>query len=223
MIPETFRGNLGNCMIAVEFASRTNSSPLMVMQNMFVIHGRPSLSAKFLIATFNASGKYSPIRYEQGEDGCTAITADVSTGEVIRGPKITWAIVNAEGWNKKNGSKWITMPDLMFRYRAATWMINTVDPGISMGMTTDDEARDIATVTAVDRITATQPHPEPIQDAEIAIDYSNMDDALSIGELVAAHAAGAHLTGTDKADWDARATANRERIEHQDDDSDIPL
>ena len=151
MVPEAFRGNLGDCLIAEEMAQRMGASTLMVMQNIHVIHGRPSFSAKFLIACWNASGKYGPIDYNlsgTGDDyGCTASSTRNGTGEVITGPRVTMGMAKAEGWATKNGSKWRTMPDLMLRYRAATMMINTSDPGLSMGMQTTEELVDIGTAT----------------------------------------------------------------------------
>lgn len=56
---------IANCMIAIETAQRIGASPLMVMQNMNIIYGRPSWAAKFLIATVNACGKYSSIKYKR--------------------------------------------------------------------------------------------------------------------------------------------------------------
>lgn len=54
---------ISNCMIAIETASRIGASPLMVMQNMYIVQGKPSWSAKFLIATVNACGKYNSMKY----------------------------------------------------------------------------------------------------------------------------------------------------------------
>lgn len=54
---------VANCMIAVEVAMRIGASPLMVMQNMAVIYGRPSWSSKFLIATVNSCGRFEPLQF----------------------------------------------------------------------------------------------------------------------------------------------------------------
>lgn len=54
---------MANCMIAIEMAQRIGASPLMIMQNMVIIYGRPSFSSKFLIATVNACGRFEPIKY----------------------------------------------------------------------------------------------------------------------------------------------------------------
>lgn len=58
IVPSTFQKNEANCLIAIEQAQRLKVSPLMVMQNLYVIQGRPSWSSKFLIAAINNSGKF---------------------------------------------------------------------------------------------------------------------------------------------------------------------
>lgn len=65
IVPETYKGNTGNCVIALDMAMRMNANPLMIMQNLYVVKGNPSWSSKFLIATINMSGKYSSLRYRK--------------------------------------------------------------------------------------------------------------------------------------------------------------
>ena len=149
LVPEHFRKNVGNCAIAINMANRMGADPLMVMQNMFVVYGNPAWSSKFLIATFNQCGKYSSIKYKmvgtKGQDdyGCYAYATELSTGEVIEGPIVTIGIAKAEGWYQKKGSKWVTMPEQMLRYRAASWFIRTTAPELSMGLQTVEEQQDI--------------------------------------------------------------------------------
>lgn len=60
---------ISNCMIAIEIAQRVGASPLMVMQNMVPIYGKPSWSSKFLIATVNTCGRFDPLQYRFTEKG----------------------------------------------------------------------------------------------------------------------------------------------------------
>jgi hypothetical protein len=60
---------MANCMIAVEMAQRIGASPLMIMQNMVIIYGRPSWSSKFLVATVNTCGRFNPLQYRFTEKG----------------------------------------------------------------------------------------------------------------------------------------------------------
>lgn len=153
IVPETFRGenNFGNCVIAVNMAQRMGADPLMVMQNMYIVYGNPAWSSKFMIATFNTCGRYDAIKYKEigkrGDDsqGIIAWTREKATGDIIEGPAVTIGIAKAEGWYTKSGSKWKTMPDQMLRYRAASWLIRTTAPEISMGLMSVDEAEDAGT------------------------------------------------------------------------------
>lgn len=60
---------MANCMIAVDYAMRVGASPMMVMQNVAIIYGRPAPSSKFLIATVNTCGRFNPLQYRFTEKG----------------------------------------------------------------------------------------------------------------------------------------------------------
>lgn len=139
-------------MIAISMASRMNSDPLTVMQNLHIIQGKPSFSAQFLVASWNACGRFAPIRYQWTEkrDGCRAISKDLETGEVLIGTQITMAMAKAEGWYGKPGSKWQTMPEQMLMYRAGTFLVRAYAAEIALGIQTTEEAEDITGMVAVD-------------------------------------------------------------------------
>jgi len=152
LVPMAYRANQANCMIAISMASRMNADPLTVMQNLHIIQGKPSFSAQFLVASWNACGRFAPIRYQWTEkrDGCRAISKDLETGEVLIGTQITMAMAKAEGWYGKPGSKWQTMPEQMLMYRAGTFLVRAYAAEIALGIQTTEEAEDITGMTAVD-------------------------------------------------------------------------
>lgn len=149
LVPEIYRGNVQNTMIALEMANRIGASPLMVMQNLYIVKGKPSWSSSFIIAALNSCNRFSPLRFEMNGDkdeyGCQAWAFDLKTKDKLEGPKVTWAMVKAEGWLGKEGSKWKTMPELMFRYRAAAFFGRLYAPDILMGMHTMEEVTDFTT------------------------------------------------------------------------------
>lgn len=130
-------------------AQRIGADPLQVMQNLVIVHGRPTWSSQFLIATVNTSGRFSALRFEffgeQGTDtwGCRAWAVERATNEKLVGADITIAIAKAEGWYGKNGSKWKTMPQQMLMYRAGSWWTRAFAPELSMGLQTADEVGDV--------------------------------------------------------------------------------
>lgn len=156
IVPASYQNNLPNCLVALEMANRIGASPLMIMQNLYIVHGNPAFSSKFLIACINASGKFSPLRYEfKGEEGkddwsCRAYAVDKS-GETLFGSWVSIAMAKKEGWYSKPGSKWQTMPELMLQYRAAAFFQRVYAPEISMGMLTSEEIEDAEYIEVTDR------------------------------------------------------------------------
>jgi hypothetical protein len=94
-------------VIAINMAQRMQADPLMVMQNLYIVHGKPGWSAQFLISTFNTSGRFSAIRYnwvgEKGEDswGCQAWALEKETGDKLEGATVTIKLAKDEGWYSK--------------------------------------------------------------------------------------------------------------------------
>lgn len=147
---------LANVLIALEMASRIGASPLMVMQNLYIVYGRPGWASKFLIATVNTCGRYDTLQYKMTNLGktkfgnveldnweCIAYTTIKDSDEVLESSPVSIEMAIAEGWYGKNGSKWKTMPKKMLRYRAASFWTNEYAPELSMGMKTADEIEDI--------------------------------------------------------------------------------
>jgi hypothetical protein len=155
LVPKDFQGNIANCAIGINIAKRLGADPFMVLQNIDIIHGRPSFRATFLIAMVNAAGRFEPLQFRmEGDEGkpsrsCVAWTKSKPDGTPLEGPKITLEMAKAEGWSTKNGSKWLTMPELMLRYRAAAFFARLYAPDITLGMMTAEEAVDIGSVRDV--------------------------------------------------------------------------
>lgn len=147
LIPKSYKGNIPNTMIALELSKRTGVSPIMVMQNLHIIQGKPSWSSSFIIAVINSYKKFSmPLNFDiQGEGNelsCIAWTKGVD-GERYESPKIDINMAIAEGWMNKVGSKWKTMPELMIRYRAAAFFGRLYCPELLLGMQSQDEVIDV--------------------------------------------------------------------------------
>jgi hypothetical protein len=151
LVPTAYQKNLPNCLIAIEMAYRLRCSPLMVMQNLHVIQGRPTWSSAFIIATVNACGRFSPLQFELSGAGadrrCIAFAKDLRTGLLLHGPEVNMTMAKAEGWSERAGSKWKTMPELMLRYRAAAFFGRLYAPDMLLGMQSAEEMGDVIDVT----------------------------------------------------------------------------
>lgn len=197
LVPKEYQGQQGlaNSLIALEMSGRMRLSPLTVMQNMSIIHGRPSWSSSFLIAMVNESGKFTPLRFIFDNDDaptwCYAEAKDKASGEVLRGEKITLELAKKEGWSTKNGSKWQTMPGQMLRYRAASFWTRVYYAQATLGIMTQEEAIDVEQVSVElsaptepvkppEPIAVEQP-PEPVEVVEVPVEEKPKANPLAEG------------------------------------------
>lgn len=169
---EENKPGMANCIVALNMAQRMQADPLMVMQNLHIIEGRPSWSSQFIIAAINSCGRYSPLRFEITEAGepteltysatewknnnrtevqktvivrhqeCVAYAIEKETGERLDSPRVSIQMAIDEGWLTKNGSKWQTMPELMLRYRCASMFGRLYAPELLMGLQSAEESHD---------------------------------------------------------------------------------
>lgn len=150
-IPTEYQGQPSNVLVALDYAARLNISPVMLMQNMDVVKGRPGLRGSFYAGLINKSPLFSRLRYEwRGTDnpgkeptldyGCRAYATEQATGEVVYGAWIDWRMVKGEGWDKN--TKWTTMREQMFMYRATSFWARVNASDITLGMYESEELRD---------------------------------------------------------------------------------
>ncbi len=176
VVPKDYQGNTGNCMIAIEMASRINTSPMMVMQNLYIVNGRPAWSSQWIIAMINSSRRYkTELQFDFGnakEDGglsCQAWAEDYAGHKVV-GPKITMNMANSEGWTQKSGSKWKTMPQVMIQYRAASFFGRMNCPDMIMGIYSQEEAADMVDLKETDFGLIVDPDSGEVIETEIVPD-----------------------------------------------------
>ena len=188
IVPMSFRGQKGlaNCIVALEIANRMNMSTIQVMQNLNVIHGRPSWSSQFIIGLIQGCGRFEGFTYDESSEACQCFAVLKTTGEQVSGPKITLDMARKEGWTKN--SKWQTMPQTMLRYRAASAFGRFHIPDLILGIQSVEENEVIDAEIAVvpetpeskldklnDLIVA-KTEPEQVPEPEVIADVAESDD-----------------------------------------------
>ena len=149
LVPAQYQGQNGlpNCLVALEMSKRMNLSPLVVMQNLNVIHGRPTWSAQFITSNIMGCGRFKNFDYiVQGKDESLAVQCQairVEDNKLIKGTPASMRMARQEGWTKN--SKYSSMPELMLKNRAATFFGRQYIPDLLLGVQTSEEVIDIVT------------------------------------------------------------------------------
>lgn len=149
IVPASYQNNPSNCFIAIQMANRMGADPFQVMQSLNVIKGKPSWSSQFIIAAINQSGRFkTQLNYKikgNWKDktlSCIAY-ATALDGTLCESIEVDYQMAKAEGWIDKQGSKWQTMPELMIRYRAASFFGKQFCPDLLLGLMSTEEQKDI--------------------------------------------------------------------------------
>lgn len=149
IVPESYQNKTENCLVAIEMAARMNVSPTFVMQQLYIVQGKPSWSGQAAYALLQNTRKFRSLEYvfvgEPGTNnwGCYLQGENTKTGKLTKGATVTLQMAKDEGWYSKKGSKWQTMPEQMMRYRAAAFFARAECPEALMGFQTTDEVEDV--------------------------------------------------------------------------------
>ena len=168
LVPKQYQGQQGlsNCLVALEMSKRMNLSPLTVMQNLNVIHGKPYWSAQFIASTIMSCGRFSNFDYLVKGQGETLEVQCVATRledkKQVKGTAVSMRMARMEGWTKN--SKYTSLPELMLRNRAATFFGRQYIPDLLLGVQTSEEVVDI------------EPEPINVSESSVRIEPQQEDE-----------------------------------------------
>ncbi|MES3054938.1 hypothetical protein O6V14_04780 [Sphingomonas faeni] len=179
LIPESLRGKdydvaVANCLIALELANVMGEAPLVVMQNIHIVKGKAGFAAQYMIARANSSGVFKGRINWRLTGKADALSVEAYATLADTGEEVAFtadmAMARAEGWT--SNPKYKTMPELMLRYRSATFLVRLYAPDVMLGYHTAEEYQD---VTAAPVMTANR---QPLTAAALLGHEAN-DGAMS--------------------------------------------
>jgi hypothetical protein len=167
LVPARYQGKPEDCFVGLALAARLGMEPFAVLPDLYVVHGTPAMSGKLVIALVNKSGLFKgqlKFRLDAAKPPawCEAYAVEKATGEEVC-VRVTWDDVRANGWDR-DGSKWKSMREQMFRYRAAAWFSRAYCPEVSFGLLTPEEVEDDMSPEA--RAARRTSRPGPVVTAE---------------------------------------------------------
>lgn len=152
LVPEAYRGNLADCIIAIQMAQRLQIDPFTFMQNSAVVHGKPSMDGKLYIGLINSRGGFAhPLRFDYTGSGDTRAVLAWTVDKEGRRYEQAFSVKEAKawGWWDRPQSAWPKMPDQMLAYRSAAFFARKYCPQVTLGLPPTDEVEDVIHTTAI--------------------------------------------------------------------------
>ena len=146
IIPQSYQNKPQDCFVAIEMANLMGVSPIVVMQNMYVVKGKPSWAGQACTMLINSCGKFKDVKHiytgEKGKPnrGCYVTATRISDGSQVDGVEVTMQMAQSEGWT--SNSTWRNMPALLLAYRASAFFARVSSPAAVLGVQTAEEVYD---------------------------------------------------------------------------------
>lgn len=148
LVPDAFKGKIYDIYVMSVKAEKMKIPLIDCLQGGYFVHGRFGWYAQFMIDRAISSGFFTSINYATGgslAEGTAWVRAvGRHDGEDFEGTTVSLQMAKDEGWTKN--AKYKTMPILMLKKRAASFLIREVCPHIFGETTTAEELEDLASV-----------------------------------------------------------------------------
>ena len=146
--------------VAVQWGKELGLSPMVALNNIAVVNGKPTLSADIMHAIARKSPRYHGVQWlEQSEKKAECIIEMINpdgSKEQVRG---TYSIEDAERAGLTTKDNWKKYPQRMLKHRALSFALRDAFPDILSGLLSADEAYEISEEENIRNIT-----PPPIYD-----------------------------------------------------------
>lgn len=137
VISGDWRGNIANAVVAIDLSNKTGIPAMTIANHIYVVKGNVGFSAEFYRAIIHGSGRFVDLisyDFNSEESACRVYLTDTK-GNIKYGSWYSIEMAKAEGLYNKKGSKWLIMPEVMLKARAATLFAKDYVSDIYLGLT----------------------------------------------------------------------------------------
>ena len=129
MVPQAYRGKPDDAAAAILYGAEVGLKPQQALQQVFVVHGQPSIYARTMVALLKAKG----YRFETIESTDQAVTVRGTSprGEV---EESTWTVDRAKTAGYTSNKKYATDPQAMLYAKAASEVSRKLAPDVLLGI-----------------------------------------------------------------------------------------
>lgn len=131
LVPALYRGNEGNTAVAILYGAELGLNPIQSVQQIFVVHGTPSIYARTAVALVKRATGIPVQTVESTDERVTVTATDPKTGQTETS---TWDIARAEKAKYTGNQKYTTDPQAMLYAKAAMEVCRKIAPDVLLGI-----------------------------------------------------------------------------------------
>ena len=159
LLPKQYQRNPANVLLALEYGTALGISPVVAMQQIHVIEGKPTASAQLIGGLVRNAGH--KLRVEFNRQTMTATATIIRSDDPDYQFTAVWTMDRAKAANLTGKGNWRTYPDAMLKARAITEVARDACPEALFGVAYT--AEELGSDSAV-KVEATLTPPEDVAD-----------------------------------------------------------
>ncbi|QPK78293.1 hypothetical protein G7Y31_06800 [Corynebacterium lizhenjunii] len=129
MVPAGFRGKPDDGAAAILYGAEIGLKPQQALQQVFVVHGKPAIYARTMVALLKAKGyRFSTV---ESTDEVVTVEGVSPRGEQERS---SWTIERAKKAGYTTNKKYLTDPQAMLYAKAASEVCRKLAPDVLLGI-----------------------------------------------------------------------------------------
>jgi hypothetical protein len=129
LLPDSYRGKPANLLLALEYGGALGIAPMVAVQEIHVIKGKPTLSALLQAALVRRAGHKLRVTGDHTTATCQIIRADDPDFTF----ETTWTLDRAKAAGLLTNDSWRKYPDNMLKARAISECVRNACPDVIAG------------------------------------------------------------------------------------------
>lgn len=134
-VPKEFRGDPDKTATAILYGKSLGLDPLAALSNVFVVHGRPAVYSRTMVALAQRAG----VEFERTEATEQQVTVQARRRGAERWQAFTWSIARATKAGYTTNAKYKTDPIGMLTAKAFAEAVRILAPDVLMGIAVSEE------------------------------------------------------------------------------------
>jgi hypothetical protein len=170
IVPKPYQGKPADVFVALEYGAELGLQPMISLQNIYIVNGRPTLSAQVMAGLVKVQPDYMGMKIKSSQTEAT-VTVERKLGNgTIEQQTGTFTIAQAQAAGLTGKDNWKGYPQQMLEARALAFALKKAFPDLFAGISSKEEAEDLgeirsiqeeATVTTTEPEKAAEKEPEP--------------------------------------------------------------
>lgn len=180
LLPDALRNKASDVLSMILYGQDLGLSPMQAIQGIYVVKGKPQMSAQTWIALTRRAGHRLSV-LEHTAEKCTV---EITRGDTGEAHAETFTIADAQTAKLTSNDTWSKYPKRMLLARAVTNCCRFICPEIALGFGTEGEYEEPATspeqalAHAVDARTERPSEDDNVQDAEVVEEPQQSDEEV---------------------------------------------